>query len=518
MNNDFLSNQGGHDLQHPPAVYKDYQGKIQDGTDLSHPPYLENLQAHSGIKPGYEDCIQQQCPPQMPNMIYQLPHYDPMPQIHNMLGHGFQNTALLPAVSQNPTTVKDVTLYHNIATEPNGCNIMNCGQPLIPTLNQNQTPVYVNQVPYNPNQVSPHQAASPVSMNRPTSPQAMLYVAQMGQVKYPMHAYQNPSPSRDGNCTSPSTISTAWNCTPTGTISSTGSCTPTSAISVTGSCTSSNTTSSTGGCTPTSTLSRDWNGTPASNISETGNSTPSSTISQESTGREDSDIEDKSSMSELEKFAQDIKRRRYKLGFTQENVGDGLGVLYNKHFSQTTVCRFEACQLSLTNMRKLKPVLEKWFHEVETNPSSRAIVDRGEKPKNSTKTKSRTFIDEETKKVLELSFTECAHPSKSNIEDISTTTKLKCKVIRNWFCNRRQKEKKDLKIHLKERAIASGNFVQPIPAPNTGNCVMPPMAVPQPYLINMTGSNHTPFMATNNQNGKFIQHAMQRMPPGYYTQ
>ena len=38
-------------------------------------------------------------------------------------------------------------------------------------------------------------------------------------------------------------------------------------------------------------------------------------------------------------FVMCVKRHRIRLGFTQADVGISLGALYNKHFSQTTVCR-----------------------------------------------------------------------------------------------------------------------------------------------------------------------------------
>lgn len=38
-------------------------------------------------------------------------------------------------------------------------------------------------------------------------------------------------------------------------------------------------------------------------------------------------------------FVMCVKRQRIRLGFTQADVGISLGALYNKHFSQTTVCR-----------------------------------------------------------------------------------------------------------------------------------------------------------------------------------
>ena len=38
-------------------------------------------------------------------------------------------------------------------------------------------------------------------------------------------------------------------------------------------------------------------------------------------------------------FVMEVKRKRIRLGFTQADVGISLGALYNKNFSQTTVCR-----------------------------------------------------------------------------------------------------------------------------------------------------------------------------------
>lgn len=38
-----------------------------------------------------------------------------------------------------------------------------------------------------------------------------------------------------------------------------------------------------------------------------------------------------------------------------------MGKLYGNDFSQTTISRFEALNLSFKNMCKLKPLLEKWL-------------------------------------------------------------------------------------------------------------------------------------------------------------
>ena len=47
-----------------------------------------------------------------------------------------------------------------------------------------------------------------------------------------------------------------------------------------------------------------------------------------------------------DEFVMKVKRCRVRLGFTQADVGISLGALYEKHFSQTTVCRF--VKLSIT--------------------------------------------------------------------------------------------------------------------------------------------------------------------------
>ena len=69
---------------------------------------------------------------------------------------------------------------------------------------------------------------------------------------------------------------------------------------------------------------------------------------------------------DLEAFAKQFKQKRIKLGFTQADVGLALGALFGSVFSQTTICRFEALQLSFKNMCKLKPLLHKWLLEADS--------------------------------------------------------------------------------------------------------------------------------------------------------
>ena len=50
----------------------------------------------------------------------------------------------------------------------------------------------------------------------------------------------------------------------------------------------------------------------------------------------------------------------------QGDVGLAMGKLYGNDFSQTTISRFEALNLSFKNMCKLKPLLEKWLSDAGT--------------------------------------------------------------------------------------------------------------------------------------------------------
>nr|XP_048684142.1 uncharacterized protein LOC125625748 isoform X1 [Caretta caretta] len=54
------------------------------------------------------------------------------------------------------------------------------------------------------------------------------------------------------------------------------------------------------------------------------------------------------------------------------DVGLAMGKLYGNDFSQTTISRFEAPNLSVKNMCKLKPLLEKWLNDAA--PGTAAVL------------------------------------------------------------------------------------------------------------------------------------------------
>uniref|UniRef100_A0A914DKK7 POU-specific domain-containing protein n=1 Tax=Acrobeloides nanus TaxID=290746 RepID=A0A914DKK7_9BILA len=77
---------------------------------------------------------------------------------------------------------------------------------------------------------------------------------------------------------------------------------------------------------------------------------------------------------DIESFAHYFKKQRVKLGFTQGDVGAALGKRWGADFSQTTISRFEALNLSFKNMCKLRPLLRDWIMEAEKALANGATV------------------------------------------------------------------------------------------------------------------------------------------------
>merc|ERR1719192_2870782 len=143
---------------------------------------------------------------------------------------------------------------------------------------------------------------------------------------------------------------------------------------------------------------------------------------------------------DLEAFAKQFKQRRIKLGFTQADVGLALGTLYGNVFSQTTICRFEALQLSFKNMCKLMPLLKKWLAEADSTTGTSANIDKI--AAQGRKRKKRTSIEVSIKQTLEQHFIKSPKPSAQEITLLAEQLGLDKEVVRVWFCNRRQKEKR----------------------------------------------------------------------------
>lgn len=161
--------------------------------------------------------------------------------------------------------------------------------------------------------------------------------------------------------------------------------------------------------------------------------------------------EETTDLEELEQFAKTFKQRRIKLGFTQGDVGLAMGKLYGNDFSQTTISRFEALNLSFKNMCKLKPLLQKWLEDADSSistPGGRIFGTSALSSSLSTpepmgrRRKKRTSIETSVRVALEKAFIVNPKPTSEEISQLADSLCMEKEVVRVWFCNRRQKEKR----------------------------------------------------------------------------
>ena len=126
-----------------------------------------------------------------------------------------------------------------------------------------------------------------------------------------------------------------------------------------------------------------------------------------------------------------------------------MGKLYGNDFSQTTISRFEALNLSFKNMCKLKPLLQKWLKDADmlsaspTTPVSGGTTMGNLSPEAiARRRKKRTSIDTSVRVALEKAFLQHPKPSSEEIANLAEELNLEREVVRVWFCNRRQKQKR----------------------------------------------------------------------------
>ncbi len=172
-------------------------------------------------------------------------------------------------------------------------------------------------------------------------------------------------------------------------------------------------------------------------------------------------------LEELEKFSKLFKQKRIKLGYTQGDVGLAMGKMYGNDFSQTTISRFEALNLSFKNMCKLKPLLQKWLEDADAqhNQAGNTSMSLSSSSSHghgglgggsnhllsahlslgdavSRRRKKRTSIDTTVRIALERAFNANPKPTSEEISFIADGLCMEKEVVRVWFCNRRQKEKR----------------------------------------------------------------------------
>lgn len=214
------------------------------------------------------------------------------------------------------------------------------------------------------------------------------------------------------------------------------------------------------------------------------------------------DSDEITDLEELEQFAKTFKQRRIKLGFTQGDVGLAMGKLYGNDFSQTTISRFEALNLSFKNMCKLKPLLQRWLEDADAtmnNPSgpvtipSPAVLAQMPEAVSGRRRKKRTSIETTVRVSLERAFIMNPKPSSEEICTLADSLCMEKEVVRVWFCNRRQKEKRI-------NPLAPGEAGSPVSLDDinfsyrddehNGECLLESVQDDQLIVVSFSGSSH----------------------------
>ncbi|XP_060057147.1 POU domain, class 5, transcription factor 2 [Erinaceus europaeus] len=137
---------------------------------------------------------------------------------------------------------------------------------------------------------------------------------------------------------------------------------------------------------------------------------------------------------EMEQLAKELRQKRMTLGYSQADVGFAIGALFGKVLSQTTICRFEAQQLSLANMWKLRPLLKMWLEEVDTK--NFLGLCRMEMILKQARKQRRASRERRIGNNLEKLFLQCPRPTPQQISHIAGQLRLQKDLVRVWFYNR----------------------------------------------------------------------------------
>lgn len=125
-----------------------------------------------------------------------------------------------------------------------------------------------------------------------------------------------------------------------------------------------------------------------------------------------------------------------------------MGKLYGNDFSQTTISRFEALNLSFKNMCKLKPLLQRWLEDADASlnnppgtlhPSPHPLTSpsngsSGPDSLSGRRRKKRTSIETSTRVALERAFLQNPKPTSEEIIMLGNSLCMEKEVIRVWFC------------------------------------------------------------------------------------
>ncbi|XP_007462661.1 PREDICTED: POU domain, class 5, transcription factor 2-like, partial [Lipotes vexillifer] len=136
---------------------------------------------------------------------------------------------------------------------------------------------------------------------------------------------------------------------------------------------------------------------------------------------------------EMEQLAKELRQKRMTLGYSQADVGLLMGDLFGRALSQTTICHFEAQQLSLTNMWKLRLLLKMWLEQVDMENllglcKIETILQQAGK-------RRRAYRERRIGNSLEKPFLQCQKPTPQQISCIAGQLRLQKDFVQVWFHN-----------------------------------------------------------------------------------
>ena len=155
---------------------------------------------------------------------------------------------------------------------------------------------------------------------------------------------------------------------------------------------------------------------------------------------------------EIKRFTETFQFARIKAGFSYSDVVGALASLYGTDLDEFTLRKFEELNLPVSQAIRLKPCLERWMNslsyssahnnrpiEISSRTSSDSETEQQKKPFYGRK---RTKIDSKSKVYMESYFKHSQKPNYEELIAISSNTGLDRDVVRVWFSNRRQKERR----------------------------------------------------------------------------
>ncbi|XP_062068384.1 POU domain, class 5, transcription factor 2 [Lepus europaeus] len=199
---------------------------------------------------------------------------------------------------------------------------------------------------------------------------------------------------------------------------------------------------------------------------------------------------------EVKQLAQELRQKRLTLGYSQADVGYAVGALFGKVLSQTTICRFEAQQLSLANMWKLRPLLKMWLEEVDAK--NLLGLCKMEMILQQSRKRRRASRERRIGNNLERLFLQCPKPTPQQISRIAGHLRLQQDLVQVWFYNRsRMGSLPSSEASAREDAAAAGPpfpgppVCFPLPPglhfelPHCGGCCFPPLHPSAPVPAGM---------------------------------